>query len=344
MRKFWGKYKFVFLLFLIWRATLFVIGLVSFNLLRFNASFPYIREALLPTGLSQHIWHWANFDGVHYLMIAQFGYNGIVNNEQVFFPLFPILISSLTWLTHNYLISGLLISNFFALMSGLLIFKHFGKWATLFFYLFPTAFFLGSLYSESLFIFLVLLTFYKSKIFGILAGLTRLVGGAAGLLGIMGVAGYMLYLKLVFNNPLLFLFNQGGFNNGRASSLGGMITPFQTVFRYIKIFITADRTNVAYYISVLELSAFVFGVLVMGILTYRKKLSFWILIFGWSVLIIPSITGTLTSMPRYILAIFPIFAALGSLKSYKLKLAILGFFTIIQAVLTILFVRGYFVA
>lgn len=316
-----------------------VIGYWSIGLLTFKASFPYVPEILTPSGLPQYIWHWANFDGVHYLMIAQFGYNGIVNNEQVFFPLYPILIR----LLGNGLISALFISNFFALTSGLLIYKYFGKWPLLFFYTFPTAFFLGSVYTEGLFIFLILLTFYKNKFFGIFAGLTRLFGGFTGVMGGLGLLGYMAYLKLTFDNPLLFLFNQGGFNNGRASSLSSLVTPFQTVYRYIKILFTADPQNIAFWVSLLEITSFAFALGVLIYFTYKRSYNFWILAYCWAVVIVPSLTGTLTSMPRYILVLFPIYIFLGKL-NFRLKLFLAGIFVILQTVFTVLFLRGYFIA
>jgi hypothetical protein len=337
--KFIKKYKFVFLIFLFWRLGLFLTGLISFNLLPFRASFPYVFESLISTGLPQYIWHWANFDGVHYLVISQFGYDGMINNEQVFFPLYPLLIK----LFGGGLITALLISNIFALFSGLTIYKYFGRWPAIFFYAFPTAFFLGSVYTESLFIFLVLLTFYKNKLFGFLAGLTRLFGGFTGIIGALGVFGYMVYLKLIFDNPLLFLFNQGGFNNNRASSLAELITPPQTVFRYLKIFFTADPANIAFWVSLLEISSFIFAAGVLIYLTYKRKFNLWILVYCWAVIIVPSLTGTLTSLPRYILVLFPVYVFLGGL-NLKLKLFLTVIFAILQALLAALFLRGYFIA
>lgn len=338
--KFIRDYKFVFLIFLFWRLSLFLIGLLSFNFLPFKASFPYILEMLTPTGLPQYIWHWANFDGVHYLAIAKYGYGGLVGNEQVFFPLFPLLIN----LLGGSLLAGLLISNLCALFSGLLIYKHFGRWATVFFFTFPTAFFLGSVYSESLFIFLILLTFMKSKLFGIFAGLTRLVGGFTGVLGVLGVLGYMAYLKITFGNPLLFLFNQGGFGNARASSFSGLITPFQTIFRYFKIFLYSDWSNFAIWISLFEFICFGFAVFVLIYLTVKRKTPLVWLVFSWATVIIPSMTGTLLSMPRFILTVFPIYLFFGNLKNKTVKIYLLLLFAILQTVLTVLFLRGYFIA
>ena len=340
IKKFWAKYKFPLVVFLIWRISLFLIGLLSFKILPFKASFPYIPEMLTSTGLPQSIWHWANFDGVHYLSVATYGYGGLVGNEQVFFPLYPMFIR----LFGGGLISALLISNFFALLSGLLIFKYFDKWAVLFFYTFPTAFFLGSVYSESLFIFLIPLTFMKSKFFGIFAALTRLTGVFTGFFGGVGLAIYMSFLQINFNNPLMFFFNQGGFGNARASSFAGLITPFQTVFRYFKIFVYSDWTNIAIWISLLEFISFAAVVSLLIYLTVKRKMPVSWLLFSWATILIPSVTGTLLSMPRFVLTVFPIYIFLGNIKNVKFKLVLILLFGILQAILTTMFLRGYFIA
>lgn len=340
IEKFWSRYKFAVIAFLIWRTGSFIIGYWSIGLLRFNASFPFIDEILISSGLPQWLWQWGNFDGVHYLTIAKFGYNGIIGNEQVFFPLYPLLIR----LFGGGFAPAILISNFFALAAGLLIFKHFGKWAVIFLFCFPTALFLGAVYTESLFIFLVLLTFYKSKYFGVLAGLTRLTGFFTGIFGIFGVGLYMLYLKVAFNNPLLFLFHQGGFRNGRANSVTGFVTPFQTVYRYFRIILTADPGNIAFWVSLSELLFFSLTIGLLAYLTLRTKQNKWLLLYSWAVVLVPSITGTLTSIPRYVMVIIPLYVFLAGISNRKLKLAIAAIFIIIQAVFTALFVRGYFIA
>src|SRR3989338_7634876 len=52
---------------------------------------------------------WANFDGVHYLSIAERGY---VQYEQAFFPLYPVLVRSIARTLHiTYITAGEFISN-----------------------------------------------------------------------------------------------------------------------------------------------------------------------------------------------------------------------------------------
>lgn len=345
IKKFFLEYKSVLCLFIFWRLALLLVGLFSLSFLTFRASFPYIDETLIASGLPQFIWHWGNFDGVHYLTIAQQGYHGLINNEQVFFPLYPVLIKLLYFLTQNYLLSGLIISNLSIFLAAIILRKiSKSLWPVIFLFTFPTAFFFGAVYTEALFLLLVLLAFSKNKLFGFLAGLTRLTGFFTGIFGALGVSLYMLYLKIDFGNPLLFLFNQGGFQNARASSFTSLIPPPQVIFRYLKILILSDPGNIAYWISLLEVSAFLFGIIVLTWLTVKRKVPASWLIFSWLALLVPSFSGTFSSLPRYLLTIFPIFIGLGLLKSRSLKLVITLVFVILQVILTVLFVRGYFVA
>src|SRR3989344_6074858 len=111
----------IILLFLIWRIGLFFTAFLSPLVIpEFGAKFPYYEETLVKTGLPYFIWSFGNFDGVHYLRIAQDGY--AYQYTQVFFPMFPIFIKLVSFLTFgNFLIAGLLISNI-AFISALIIF------------------------------------------------------------------------------------------------------------------------------------------------------------------------------------------------------------------------------
>ena len=168
--------KKIFLIFFVWRIGLLLIGFLAQNWLAFKHSFPYADTILIPTGLPQWLWSWGNFDGVHYITLAKSGYDGF--GTQVFFPLYPMLSNGLTWLTQDTFISAFLISNVAILLAGILLFKlvkkHFdentAKWSVLFLFTFPTSLFFGAVYTESLFLLLLLLSFWKT---GFLAGIFR---------------------------------------------------------------------------------------------------------------------------------------------------------------------------
>jgi len=359
IKKFLQDNWFPISVFSIWRILLLVVSVLSFKFLTFKASFPFIDENLISSGFPQWIWQWGNFDGVHYLAVAQHGYTGLINNEQAFFPLYPLLISILNKPIGNFFLSAFLISNLCFLGAMIALYKlvkkmysvHVARWSILFLVCFPTSFFFGSIYTESLFLFLLLVTFlclnsrkyFLSFTFGLLSGLTRLIGFFV-FGGLAGFIIYSSYLWITFGKPLYFLEVQNGFKAERSSSLTSLISPPQVMFRYSKIFISADRSHPDYWIAVTEFSSFVLGVLVLGWLTYRKKIPAAYLIYSWPALVLPSLTGTFSSMPRYLLTIFPIFIGLGMIKSQALKIVFLSLSSVLMVVLTILFLRGYWIS
>ena len=95
---------------------LFTIAYLGSSILPFNPSFPYADIYLLPSKLPQWLWSFANFDGVHYLTIAQKGYSA--QFTQVYFPLYPILLKYFSVIFPlNQVLTGLIISNLFFLSS-----------------------------------------------------------------------------------------------------------------------------------------------------------------------------------------------------------------------------------
>ncbi len=359
--------KFVLRIFIIWRIVLFITSYLAPMFLPFKESFPYWDTLLKPSGLPDWLWVWGNFDGVHYYTIANLGYEGF--GTQVFFPLFPLLIAILAKLVGSIIISGLIISNTATLLAGIFLYKFVekefddktAKWAVAFLFCFPTSFFLGAIYPESLFLLLILLSFQAKGLWaGVFSGLasgTKLIGifispllaflkprNIWGILGGTGLALFILYLWLKFNSPLMFLTAQSAFENHRASNLTSLVSPPQVVFRYLKIFITANWQHFDYWIALLEFAAFIFAFLALIVLSRRKIISPKIIIFSWVALILPIFSGTFSSMPRYLLPIFPLYIFLATLKNSKIKYGILTIFVLLLALLTTLFARGFFVS
>src|SRR3989338_4836925 len=163
------------------------------------------------------IWMWASLDGNHYLSIARDGYYGL---EYGFFPLYPILIRFLNSLTGlQFVISGLVISylSFLGMMVmgwKLLRLDYSADRSKSIFYwflVFPTAFFLISVYNDSLYLFLALSSWYlarKKRIWGgaavgYFAALTRITGLA--LLPALAVEMIMSRRKVKELFPLIFI-------------------------------------------------------------------------------------------------------------------------------------------
>lgn len=342
---------------------------------QFGARFPYYEERLIATGLPHFIWSFGNFDGVHYLGIAQDGY--AYQFTQVFFPLYPILIKIFSYaMLGNFLVSGLVISNL-VFFCGLLIFfklikeiyeERIAFWACLFLLAFPTSYYFGAIYTEGLFFLLVISSFYlfyKKKtllasIIGSFASATRLTGlflapslvlkrEFKSLIPILiiplGFLIYVLYLKIEFNNPLYFLSAQTVFGQERLTA--GVVLLPQVVWRYLKILATTH--GLIFTNAVFELLSTIFALSLLLIafkqsFSAKKKIKIEWLVFSLIAILIPTLTGTFVSMPRYILIAFPMYIVLAQLKNLKIKLLILTVSTILLFVATTLFTQGYWVA
>ncbi len=168
---------------LLWKATSLLLALLATRFLPFNTQFtPFISEYARRYPYLVGIW--GNFDGMHYLSIARHGYEDL---KQGFFPLFPVCI----WLIHTvttltYIYSALFISHFFFLLTLPFLYILTKKdnqpnWFFFLFvlFLFPTSFFYGAIYNDSLFFFLATSSIFfarKEKWFwaSVLAGLATL--------------------------------------------------------------------------------------------------------------------------------------------------------------------------
>jgi hypothetical protein len=381
-----------------WRLMLFVIGGVIAPYLAYEPSFPY-AQSLLPTyGLPQWIYSWANFDGVHYLTIAEKGYIG-TGLIQAFFPGYPLSMMALNWVVSNSLISGLIIANVSLVLTVYLWFllmkKDYGweqaKLSGIAFLLFPTAFFLGAVYGESLFIGLVLASFLAARhqrwawvgLFAGLASATRVVGvllipalvcelmlqvyeqqkGAVSWqkvkttisttfrhrlkdvllisLGLTGLVAYMHFLWGEFHDPLYFVHVQSEFGGGRQETL---VTYPQVVWRYLKILMTYRPFDWKYYALVQE--AVVGGLGLIALLWSVRSIRLSYVLFALGAFLVPTMTGTFSSLPRYILVCFPLFILLA--RAFQSRRWLMWFYLLVSTLLlilnTVLFIQGYWVA
>lgn len=376
-------------LFFIWRSILFVCAYIAQHTVHYLGFFPY-KEILSDFKLPTFISSFANFDGVHYILISQQGYS---HYEQAYFPLYPLLISLFNFITHNPLVSGLVISHA-SFLVGLIYLqrlsalwfpkqKNVGFWIVAVILAFPTAFFFGAVYTEGLFFMWVVLSLYfieKKKyayaaISASLASATRLMGVflvvpfalsflqnshsinwrsilqvarsnmAVILSPAIGLFVYCLYLWVTVNDPLFFLNAQPAFGANRSTSV--ILLP-QVYFRYFKILFTAAH-DFRWYISLLEVVFFtgVAGVLLFDfrrLWTGQKK---WTLIglniFSLINIVLPTLTGTFSSVPRYALFSLSMFLFLAQIHYNLTKKIILVLFVVLQITLLSLFIQGYFI-
>lgn len=363
--------KKIIILFLIWRAFLFIVaGASPLFINQFGARFPYYQERLVDTKLPHFIWSFGNFDGVHYLGIAQDAY--AAQYTQAFFPLYPIVIRAFSWITFDsLLLSALLVSNLAFLASLIIFYKLIDKilspkiafWSVLFLLAFPTSFYFGAVYTEGLFFLLIISAFYLAQIgktwqastVGALATATRLVGiflvpsllfkkNIKSILPLavvpLGFILYVIFLQWKFNDPFYFLTSQQVFGQERLNA--GIVLLPQVIFRYLKILLTTSGLNFAN--ALFELLATLLALIVLiGALKIKKLKPQW-LIFSFLAVITPTLTGTLASMPRYILVAFPIYIVAASISSPKIKIALIALSAVILTIATALFTQGYWVA
>ncbi len=383
-------------LYLVWRAALFAIALVSiFVISKYGGRFPYVDRVLQITHLPEWIWGFGGFDGVHYLRIAQNGYNAAYT--PAFFPVFPLLVRLFTnfipknpildlslYVDPAYFYTGLILSNAFFLIALYLIYKLFRldydqkvSWFSLIFLLlFPTSFYLGSIYTEPLFLLLSALVLYESRkrnfllagIFCGIASATRIIGvllapvilielflaikngniflkskqfifSVIGLgLSVAGMASYMFYLWRNFKDPLYFISTQPFFGAERSSTI--ILLP-QVIYRYIRIFMSTPIYSLQFLNSALE---FVMALVPLILLIiYFKKIRFSYWVFMLLALIVPTLSGSFSSMPRYDLVAFPLLPVI-VVKLGKYSRLVMTLSAILGIILLSLFIRGYWVA
>lgn len=120
----------------------------------------------------------------------------------------------------------------------------------------------------------------------------------------------------------------------------------QIIFRYLKMLFTVDFYNPIYQTLILE---FITGItfLFLPIYGYFKKIRLSYIFYAIIGFLLPTIQGSLSSSPRYVLILFPSFLALAILISGLPKwgkISCILFSLILLSIETILFLRGYWVA
>lgn len=331
---------------LIWRIALFSVAAITLKYVGYFFPYPNFQHLIQLGYEIPLLWAWGAFDGGHYITIAESGY--IADSTQAFFPIFPYISGWIhNVLNINGLFSSLLVANLFLFLAilsfwRLLKLDYGNKLSTQIiwlFLLFPTSFYLGAVYSESTFLTLVLTTFWAARkkrwwwagILGAVASATRPVGifllpallienwiqqkqnykkllmnSIPIFLVSLGLIIYMIYLNNHFNDPLKFLHVQSTFGADRSTRI---VLLYQVIWRYIKMFFTVDINSLLYFRVMQEFFLSIIF-LILGILSFKySRLSY--AIFAFLCYLAPTLTGTFSSMPRYILVMFPVFIIWG---------------------------------
>lgn len=380
----WKNPKTAAIIFFIWRLLL-CFPLVFLYLVPFRKGFEYTTlwgytEPFTPLS-NPLLYPWANFDGVHYLTIAAQGYT----TNARFLPLYPMFIKGIALVFGDIKIYSflsfaiaLILSNLFFLLGLYVLYRLLrldynsdkSKLSLLALLFFPTSFFFGAVYSESLFFLLSVLVFYFSRnnkwwlagICGAFASATRVVGVVfflvllveyveqrqkdirkivASLIALTGTLIYAAYNYVKWGDPVYFIRQHGELSNGRAT--GELVFPLQTFYRYIKMLILVSPSVYEWWIVFLELSVFLF-VLFSFYLMWKQNIRKSYALFAVFAIVIPVLSGTLSGLPRYILPLFPIFIALADIDSRVFRYAYMFAGIILSFILLILFAQGYYIA
>lgn len=345
----------------LWRLLL-QLALTYFTHQALDIQFPYYDTDLTPfyTRLQAV---WAHFDGVHYLRLAARGYQD--TGTQAFFPLYPRLIALLTPLFPSALFAAqfLSLASLTLALTGLsyLFPTHNSRFIILNSLLFPTSFFFAAVYTEPLFLALSVWFFYFLKnneflpaaVLAAFASATRLPGlfltlsllVSLGprpryypliLLSASGFLAYSYFLWRQFGDPFLYFHVQPLFGAQRSGS--ELVLLPQVLWRYLRMLMTTSPVTWLWQRVLLEFVTFLAGLLLL--VKNWPQLSPPLRAYLTLALVLPTLTGTLSSYPRYLLVLWPFLLAprsrprpLTLLASSILGLGLLG-----------LFVRGWFVA
>jgi Gpi18-like mannosyltransferase len=365
------------------------LGLLAF-ILFWAVKFIPVASNFLGGGLSNYqtnpfLWVWGNFDGEHYIAIAQNGYQPLT---YFFFPLYPLLIKYVSIALGSGILvlqkTGVFISlaSFSMAVIGLtkllkLDYKDNRiKAVVLLLLVFPTSFFFAGVYTESLFLALAVWSFYfmrqeKWLLAGILIGLataTRIIGLALvaalvvealplyrgskfrnifrpslGILtSLLGIGIYIYYLWIKTGDPLNFLHTVSIFGPQRSADF--ILLP-QVFYRYIfKVLPNLNYTVISsFFPSVLEFA-------VAGLFLVLSILSFWKVRLSYAIFLslgylVPTLSGSFSSLPRYVLVLFPGFLVLAMVLRKKQLMVAFSFISfILLTICFALFSRGYWIS
>lgn len=350
-----------------WRVVMAVWSLLAYHVVPPG---PYASTSLLRHGWSPTLWNrlvdaGVRYDSFWYAAIAQHGYTYSTHHKSsiAFYPLFPILIKLAMLVVGNVYVAGLLVSSVSLVIAVVILVE----WlrdrgleghaplvlATML--CFPFALFYSAMYSESLYLLLVLATFvsYERRRWGLATGsafllvLCRPTGivvlpcliillvirryrglrpwlpVVAGLAGLIAFAGYQL---VAFGTPL-------------ASVRAQLVPPWSRSLRQGLADLTLHpRPGIpASYMMALLAIAVVF--VALAPLVYRRFGPAYATFAVLSV-VMPAASGLL-SMERFVIVDFPVFAALACLRWRLVPAAVttVGFYGLL--LFTALFINGF---
>lgn len=364
--------KKIIIIFFLWILIINVFSLLTLNRFNLKADTAYIwidpnkfQQEQTWSPISLHV----KWDSFWYLDIAQNGYS-FKGTEKlsniVFFPIYPFLIRTTSFLAGgNFVLAGWILSCLFLLLALFYFFKLVKEFhpevnpysPLILLLIFPTAFFLNAVYTESLFLFLSLATFYYglkkrflwSGIFGLLASLTR-------------VTGVLLFIPLIWEYLKNYNFNLRQSLNLKVLPL--FLIPLGTLtfffYHYLKfgdflLFFKVQNwwgraftlnkdhfllfSNPAKVNFLLDIFFTIFILIVVYLVFKNLRISYGLYMLATIAMILS--TGTLMSFGRYVLVLFPIYILGSSVKNQYLQQVWIFVSILLLAMYTTLFVNNY---
>ncbi len=335
--------------------------------------------------LPEFLQYFVKWDSGFYLEIAEKGYffDQAKNLYNVaFFPLYPLLIKIFSFIFQSRVISGIIISTLATFGACFFLYKlaklelkdnNSALKSVFYFLIFPTAVFIASIYTESLFIFLAVACLYFARTkrfaiascFGFFAAISRPIGIILFLVLILeyleqinfkfkeikldilwtllvpaGLSSYMIFLWIKFKDPLLFLKAQNAWDRKIGFDFWGIWVDLKNhvhdIFYPSQNFAFSLRNDFEFFffITFLILSIIVF---------FRLRKSYGLYCF--LALLIPFLTGSLISMTRFTLVLFPVFILLAkfTIKREWLNYFIIMLFSMMLSLFTIMLANWYWI-
>ncbi|MDP1688970.1 MAG: glycosyltransferase family 39 protein [bacterium] len=326
---------------------------------------------------------WDRWDSGSYKAIATSAY--LLTNTKLedwafhshFPPLYPALIYLVSLFGFTIPFSGVLVSFISNILASLMLYKlafyefkdkQIAFSSVLFLNLYPTSYFAVSVYSESLFLFLTISSFYYLRkenyftagLFAFGSILTRIVGVVLVpiyflyfiynyyqnrkfnfqlfylcLLPILAVVIYMGINKFYYDDYLFFLNEKISFNTTKH-----LIVPFKESYDdLIATFKFNNYKNQEFMMTRGWNAIFTFSTLLIIILGIKRMRWEYALFSIASLFLFASLSWGISNA-RYAFAIFPIFMILGSFKNKLLQGGVMGIFLVMLLYFTVIFTSG----
>lgn len=316
---------------------------------------------------------WTQYDAEAYLDIAKNGYNSNLNNgigNYGWYPFYPLLIVIFSFV--GYELAAFLISNFCSFLFVILLYflvredfdNNIAYRTILYTLLFPTAYFFTAMYSESLFMVLMLAMFLAARkekwltvgILGFFLSLTRMQGIFLSIpMFYLYMSGKSFSLKKLDKKILplgLFFLGLATFLSYQYFITGDPFIQFHTQYYYRSIsppwesFANAVIRIISPPLTEVPIKEVLYnsfnlmiaiGFTVLCYLSYKLLRHEYTIYFIISI-ILPLISSTLEAISRFVLIIFPAFLVMAILSTKSKKAnKIITFLYIISFILLIFF-------